>query len=182
MALLKRFSPTNRRRVARVVIVGTVVLAFAAPALAEHFDWGAFADGSGTEELNAEAVHVVCPEPGEGEDSQQTCDGVVTEAAQELVDSDHPDNHGRYVSFIAHCLKGMERRGEKTRVVAQADEETQAEVAVQVCGQFRIDEISELGVEDEAASEESENHEAKLEKSDGHRKGNSQGSGRGPAS
>lgn len=182
MQTWKSLKPAARKRIARTLTVGVVLFAFAAPALAEHFDWGAFADGTGTEELNAEAVHVTCPEPEEGEDPaavQDECDGVVAEVAQELVESDHPENHGKYVSFVAHCLKGMKGKGQQMRLVAQAGEETQAETAVQLCAQFRLDEMSETeDAGDEVTTEESSDEESKPGKGNGKGKGKSRGKGR----
>lgn len=136
----------NKKTTMRLVTAGAVLLGLTAPALADHFDWSA-TPPAGTEAapVTAEEAHVTCPEPVEGQDPEAAkaeCDAAVAGVAAELTASEHPENHGKYVSFTARCLKGMKGKGQMVKTVAQASEEEQMELAVKVCSESRLSDDS----------------------------------------
>lgn len=130
-------------RAGKLGVSGAIVLALSAPALAEHFDFDSLEEG---QPVTAEQVHVDCGGLGEAE-----CEGAVQEAVEELENYDHPENHGKYVSYLTHCLKGMKGKGEFVSQMAQesADEsgDHQAELAVELCAEWKILQLSAEGDE-----------------------------------
>lgn len=156
-------SPTKKTTM-RLLTAGAVLLGLTAPALADHFDWSATPpEGTEAVPVTAEDAHVTCPtvEGQDAEAAKTACDAAVAEVAAELTASDHPENHGKYVSFTAHCLKGMKGKGQMMRTIAQASEEDQMELAVKLCSEFRLSDDSaettqKKGSEDGAELEGSE--------------------------
>lgn len=149
----------NNKKAARVAIVGMVLFALAAPALAEHYDWNSFLTGEPDPAvvLTAEDAHMDCPAEAEDGGASETvtvedCDAAVKEAATDLQAYDHPENHGKYVSFVAHCLKGMKGKGHVMSQVAQADEDEQQEMAVRLCAEWKLEQASEESEDSEATS------------------------------
>lgn len=159
--MLKSFR--KNKRMLRLAVVGMVLFALAAPALAEHFDWNTFLTGEPdpTVAVTAADAHVECPEEEveEGNGATETvaeevatetvsdCDKAVQEAAADLQAYDHPENHGKYVSFVAHCLKGMKGKGQVMRQIAHADEDEQQELAVRLCAEWKLTQAAEDGDE-----------------------------------
>jgi hypothetical protein len=183
------------KKAMRVISTVLVIGLFAAPALAEHFDWT-----DTTSEPTAEDAHVTCPEVEEGEDAeaaQEECDQAVADSFSELNEYDHPENHGKYVSFVAHCLKGAAKKGQLLKEVAQADEDSQIEAAVATCSDFALNgetnedakearaearEARKAGTSDDDSEEDSDLSEAgdaeDGEASSGKGKGNANGKGK----
>lgn len=140
MTRIRRFTSSKTGRLA---LAGAVLLALSAPALADHLQLEDLEEG---QEVTAEDLHVECPDPEEGqteEEALEACDAAVQETVQELVDYDHPENHGKYVSFLAHCVPGGTDKGTAMRQIAQASEEEQAELAVKLCSESKFSSSSE---------------------------------------
>lgn len=176
----------SKKATMRLVTAGAVLIGLTAPALASHFEWSATPpEGSEPVPVTAEGAHVTCPEPAEGQDAEAAkaaCDAAVASVAAELTASEHPENHGKYVSFTAHCLKGMKGKGQMMKTVAQASEEEQMGLAVMLCSEFRLsDDSTETSkvkgsgddVEVEESDSDAEGEEEKKSKSA------SKGKGRG---
>lgn len=154
--MLKSFR--KNKRMVRLMVVGMVLFALAAPALADHFDWNSFLTSEPDPSLAVTAAdaHVECPEEEAEEGATETveategatetvsdCDKAVQQAAADLQAYDHPENHGKYVSFLAHCLKGMKGKGQVMRQIAHADEDEQQELAVRLCAEWKIAQAQE---------------------------------------
>lgn len=161
----------KKKTTMRLVTSGAVLLGLSAPALANHFDWNATPDeGTDPAPVTAEDAHVTCPEPAEGKDAaaaQAECDAAVAAVAQELTESEHPENHGKYVSFTAHCLKGMQGKGEMMKTIAQASEEEQMGLAVMICSEFRLSDDSAEAEAVKHSGDEAEVEDADNDDSDG---------------
>lgn len=174
MTRLRRFAST---RTGKMLLAVGIVVAVSAPAMAEHFDWEEWnaQEAGARDELDpVEDLHFTCPE-GVTEDE---CKTAVNEVANELADSEHPENHGKYVSFVAHCLQGMKGKGSKMRTVAQADEDSQMETAVQVCSEWQLSPDNPANQE-LVSSDETESTEDSTEVGADHGKGKGKGKGHG---
>jgi hypothetical protein len=139
--VLRRFMSS---RAGKLGVAGAIVLALSAPALAEHFDFDSLVEG---QQVTAADLHLEgnCPEPEEGqteEEAQAECDGAVQEAFVELESYEHPENHGKYVSYLTHCLQGMKGKGEFVSQMAQESGDGQAELAVELCAEWKILQLS----------------------------------------
>ena len=163
----------NNKKVARPAIVGMVLFALAAPALAEHYDWSSFLTGEPDPSVvvTAEDAHMDCPVDEADADALtvEDCDAAVKAAATDLQAYDHPENHGKYVSFVAHCLKGMKGKGQVMRQIAQADEDEQQAMAVRLCAEWKLEQSSDESEDAEAASEgksKKDKDDAEVEDSD----------------
>lgn len=162
----------TKKRLARLATAGVVVLGLAAPALADHFDWEAWLAGDPRPDLTAEDIH--CPEGVEEEE----CVEVFNEVANELADSEHPENHGKYVSFVAHCIPGGPGKGQKMRQIAQASEDDQMDMAVKLCAESKL-EASESETEDVEAEETEVEDESEEDEGHGKGKGKDKDKGKG---
>ncbi|MGH2706526.1 MAG: hypothetical protein ACRDJ4_15995 [Actinomycetota bacterium] len=153
---------------ARPALAGSVIVALAAPAMASHFN---FVDPP--EDLaaaaTAESFGVACAPEGTTPttEEQGACDELVAGVATDLVDYEHPENHGKYVSFLAHCLKGMHGKGELMRQVAGDDGDSTADLAVKVCAEAKLEaERASDSTESEAHGKGRSKDEVKAEDGD----------------
>lgn len=124
-------------KLGRLCLAGAILLALSAPALAGHFDF--------ENPPTAADLEVDCPSVGEEPTPEETaaCDAAVAGAMEDLEGYDHPENHGKYVSFLAHCLKGMKGKGEKMSEVAQSSGTEAEELAVKLCAEFKAEQAAE---------------------------------------
>jgi hypothetical protein len=172
-------------RAGKLGVAGVIVLALSAPALAEHFDFDSLVEG---QPVTAEQVHVECGALEEAE-----CNAIVQEAFEELENYDHPENHGKFVSYLTHCLKGMKGKGEVVSQMANETGDAQAELAVELCAVWKLEQASAEGDEvgtlsgkskgkknaDELSGEvEGENDTEVSTANGGNGKGNGKGKGR----
>lgn len=169
-------------RTGRFALAGATIFALSAPALANHFD---FDDLSGPDAApTAEQTHVECPEPKEGqtpEEATAACDAAVAEVFAELQDYDHPENHGKYVSFVAHCLKDVEGgRGGIVRQIAREKGDDQAELAVKLCAEAQLAPDEESAEAEQKGGKRQKDDAAEEQESEADEgPGQSQGKGQG---
>lgn len=166
-------------RFGRLALAGAATLALSAPAVAGHFDFSSFTAGEPLAEVpavTAEDVHVECPEAAEDQTEEETtaaCDAVVASVVGELMSSEHPENHGKYVSFVANCLEGSRGKGEAMRTIARVKGEGRTEMAVRLCAEGQLEQATapssdgDAEVEADDDSEEPEPAEAESALEDG---------------
>jgi hypothetical protein len=51
---------------------------------------------------------------------------------------EHPENHGKYVSFLAHCLRDMNGKGRVVNQIARQNGGAQAELASRLCADGKL--------------------------------------------
>lgn len=160
-------------RFGRLSLAGAILLALSAPAFAEHFD---FDNPPTSGDLGVDCTNAL---------DEAACDEAVAGVMEDLEGYLHPENHGKYVSFLAHCLKGMKGKGEMMSQVAQASGNEAEELAVKLCAEYKLEQAAEdtdteSSVHGKGSGDDNETEDVDSEDSEGVKGHNNKGGkGRG---